>query len=193
MVVPQERRRKAVAPQGRPAARACPAPAGIGAWGQMKGCEMDLKTLKELFRYQSWADAEHWRAFRENPALLVDEEIRKRLNHTVKASEMLCALARGEAPNMAGWKDSESAEALESALQRAGQIMEATLGSVDTEKIVAVPRGPKGPFESPAGVLLLQALMHGQHHRGQNASRMRQLGVTPPMTDLIIWHALGQP
>jgi len=39
-------------------------------------------------------------------------------------------------------------------------------------------------------VLLLQALTHSQHHRGQNASRMRELGVTPPMTDFIIWYAI---
>jgi uncharacterized damage-inducible protein DinB len=54
-------------------------------------------------------------------------------------------------------------------------------------------RGPKGPFEVPAGVLLLQALTHSQHHRGQNVSRMRQLGATPPMTDFVIWYALGRP
>jgi uncharacterized damage-inducible protein DinB len=42
-------------------------------------------------------------------------------------------------------------------------------------------------------VLLLQALMHSQHHRGQNASRMRELGVKPPMTDYVIWYAVGTP
>jgi uncharacterized damage-inducible protein DinB len=41
--------------------------------------------------------------------------------------------------------------------------------------------------------LLLQAITHSQHHRGQNASRMRQLGATPPMTDFVIWYALGRP
>jgi uncharacterized damage-inducible protein DinB len=35
--------------------------------------------------------------------------------------------------------------------------------------------------------------MHSQHHRGQNAARMRQLGITPPMTDFVVWYALGQP
>jgi uncharacterized damage-inducible protein DinB len=69
----------------------------------------------------------------------------------------------------------------------------ATLKSADLDKMIALPRGPKGPFEAPAGVLLLQAITHSQHHRGQNASRMRQLGATPPMTDFVIWHALGRP
>jgi uncharacterized damage-inducible protein DinB len=59
--------------------------------------------------------------------------------------------------------------------------------------MIALPRGPKGPFEAPASVLLLQALLHGQHHRGQNAARMRELGAAPPMTDYVVWYALGRP
>ncbi|MFZ1145566.1 MAG: DinB family protein [Bryobacteraceae bacterium] len=55
--------------------------------------------------------------------------------------------------------------------------------------LIALPRGPKGPLEAPAGVLLMQLLMHSQHHRDQNASRMRALGVEPPMTDFVIWYA----
>jgi uncharacterized damage-inducible protein DinB len=49
------------------------------------------------------------------------------------------------------------------------------------------------PPPAPAGALLLQALLHCQHHRGQNAARMRALGVAPPMTDYLIWNALGRP
>jgi uncharacterized damage-inducible protein DinB len=59
--------------------------------------------------------------------------------------------------------------------------------------MIALPRGPQGPWEAPAGVLLLQAITRSQHHRGQNASRMRQLGAIPPMTDFVIWYALGRP
>ena len=67
------------------------------------------------------------------------------------------------------------------------------IDDIDLQKMIALPRGPQGPWEAPAGMLLLQAITHSQHHRGQNASRMRQLGDTPPMTDFIIWYALGRP
>jgi len=154
---------------------------------------MDAELLKELARHQAWADREHWRVFHENPPLLEDAEIRKRLNHMVMAAGMLRALARGETPDVAGMKDRESVEELAAAMGKANEGLVETLGSADLEKMIALPRGPKGPFEAPAGVLLLQALMHGQHHRGQNASRMRQLGVAPPMTDFVVWYALGRP
>ena len=145
---------------------------------------MNAELLLDLARHQAWADAAHWGALRENPALLEDAEIRKRLNHMVMAMKMLTALARGETPDTAG---------LEAAMRQALADLSAALGSADLQRMIALPRGPKGPFEAPAGVLLLQALLHSQHHRGQNASRMRQLGATPPMTDFIIWYALGRP
>jgi uncharacterized damage-inducible protein DinB len=151
---------------------------------------MDAEFLKDLARHQAWADAQHWKTLHANAPLLVDADIRKRLNHMTMACEMLAALARGELADVAGMKDRESMEELEAAMMKANEGLAATLGSADLDKMIKLPRGPKGPFEAPAGVLLLQALTHSQHHRGQNASRMRELGVTPPMTDFVIWYAL---
>jgi uncharacterized damage-inducible protein DinB len=154
---------------------------------------MHSELLLDLARYQAWADAAHWKALRENATLLEDAEIRKRLNHMVAAMKLLTTLARGETPDLTPAKEIDSIDDLEAAMGKAQTNLTAAIGSVDLDKMIALPRGPKGPFEAPAGVLLLQALMHGQHHRGQNASRMRQLGVNPPMTDFVIWYALGQP
>jgi len=152
---------------------------------------MNLELLKEMARYQVWADGEHWKAIHANAAMVEDAEIRKRLNHMVMAFEMLAALARGETPTP--MKERESLAELETAMGKAHDQLADTLGSVDLERMMTLPRGPRGPFSAPAGVLLAQAVMHSQHHRGQNASRMRELGVTPPMTDYIIWYALGRP
>ena len=149
--------------------------------------------LEDQARYQAWADGEHWKALHENSALAEDAEIRKRLNHMLMAMQMLTALARGETPDPSGWKDIEAAPQLETALRNANAGLLEAIKTVDLEKMIALPRGPRGPWEAPAGVLLLQAITHSQHHRGQNASRMRQLGASPPMTDFVIWYALGQP
>jgi uncharacterized damage-inducible protein DinB len=154
---------------------------------------MNAELFRDLAHHQAWADAAHWKALRETAGLLDDAEIRTRLNHMVKAMSMLTALARGETPDLAAMKEVVPIDELEAAMHRAHADLIAALESVDPDKVIALPRGPKGPFEAPAGVLLLQALMHSQHHRGQNASRMRQLGTTPPMTDFVLWYALGRP
>ncbi len=153
---------------------------------------MDAEMLKDLVRYQLWADQEHWKMLRANPALLEDGDIRKRLNHMVAACEMLTSLARGETPG-APAAERERADELEAAMGGATARLERALASADLDRMIALPRGPKGPFEAPAGVLLLQALLHSQHHRGQNASRMHELGAKPPTTDYVVWFAFGRP
>jgi uncharacterized damage-inducible protein DinB len=39
----------------------------------------------------------------------------------------------------------------------------------------------------------MQAAMHSHYHRGQNATRLRELGGVPPATDFIMWVRNGQP
>ena len=154
---------------------------------------IDAQLLHELARHQAWADAAHWKALRENSTLLEDSEIRKQLNHMLMALHLLTGRAQGGAPDPSTMKAIESADELEAALQKATAQLIENLKTLDLQKPASFPRGPQGPFEAPAGAVLLQAIMHSQHHRAQNASRMRQLGATPPMTDFIIWYALGRP
>jgi len=154
---------------------------------------MNAEFLTDLARHQAWADAEHWKALGENNALWTDAEIHTRLNHMLSAQKMLVARATGQTPDLAAMKQIEPMDDLEPLMRKAHADLAATLASADLDKMIALPRGPSGPFEAPARVLILQALMHSQHHRGQNASRMRQLAIKPPMTDYIVWHALGRP
>jgi len=153
---------------------------------------MNSELLMDLARHQTWADVVHWKLIRENTVLRDDPEIRTRLNHMLAAMQRLTTLARGEMPAMDAPKEIAIDE-LESAMGQAHAELAAALGSIDLDRTIALPRGPRGPFEAPAGVLLLQAITHSQHHRGQNASRMRQLGVAPPMTDFVFWYAIGRP
>ena len=39
------------------------------------------QTLKDLYRHQEWADAEHWQAFEKYPAAFEDKALLKRLHH----------------------------------------------------------------------------------------------------------------
>ncbi len=159
----------------------------------MESISFNPELLRDLARHQAWADAAHWKAFHDNAALLEDEEIQKRLNHMISALRMLTTLARGETPDPAAMKATEPAGRLEAALGQANSGLMQAIDSLDLQHNVSLPRGPNGPWEAPAGVLLLQAIMHSQHHRGQNALRMRQLGASPPMTDFVMWYALGRP
>jgi uncharacterized damage-inducible protein DinB len=154
---------------------------------------MDTELLQDLARHQAWADTAHWKALHDNSTLLEDGEMRERLNHMLSALRILTGLARGETPDPARMKEMVPADQLEAAMGKANSELMDALKKIDLQKVIALPRGPKGPWEAPAGILLLQAITHSQHHRGQNASRMRQLGAAPPMTDFVVWYALGRP
>jgi hypothetical protein len=108
---------------------------------------VDLELLKDLASYQAWADGEHWKVLRGNAKLLEDAEIRKRLTHMVGAYDMLQTLARGETPGAAGMKGPESIEELQPAMERAHQGLTDALESVELERMIALPRGPKGPLK----------------------------------------------
>jgi uncharacterized damage-inducible protein DinB len=44
------------------------------------------------------------------------------------------------------------------------------------------------PYANPLGELLRHVVNHGTYHRGQVATLLRQLGVKPPQTDLILYY-----
>ena len=49
-------------------------------------------------------------------------------------------------------------------------------------------RNTKGePFTNPLGQLLRHVINHSTYHRGQLTTMLRQLGTTPPSTDLIVF------
>lgn len=154
---------------------------------------MDRQLLTDMARHQAWADREHWKVFRANPKLLEDAQIRTRLEHMAGAASMLTGGAMGKPLNFPTSKSSDAQADLESVINKTNEEMMAAVQSVDLDQPIQLPRGPSGPFAAPAGVLLLQAITHSQAHRAQNAARMRDLGVTPPMTDFILWYAVGRP
>ena len=49
------------------------------------------------------------------------------------------------------------------------------------------------PLTITVAEALTQCAMHSHYHRGQNATRLRELGGEPPTTDLIFWQWKGRP
>jgi uncharacterized damage-inducible protein DinB len=155
-----------------------------------------ISYLEELYLHQEWADAEHWRAFESLPHALEDKAIRERLLHIHLVQHAFLWLL---GPRDVGFavKKIEDFPNL-SALKQYGrdglsQMNELVRGFDPTRaEIIEVPW-----FKPPAKITIRQALtqaaMHSHYHRGQNATRLRELGGTPPATDFIVWLHKGQP
>lgn len=153
--------------------------------------------LEELFLHQEWADAEHWHVFESFPRALEDKAIRERLHHIHLVQNAFLWITGPRTEEFAVRKIEDFADMADlknyarQGLGRLNQFVK-SLGPAPAEEVIEVPW-----FRPPARIsirqALMQAAMHSQYHRGQNATRLRELGGTPPTTDFIVWLHKGQP
>jgi uncharacterized damage-inducible protein DinB len=153
--------------------------------------------LDELYAHQEWADAEHWRAFEAHPPALKDKAIRERLHHIhlVQHAFLWITGPQSEPFDSRKLEEFSSIFDLKNYAQEGLQHLNEFVKSLDpthAELIIEIPW-----FRPPAKISIRQALtqaaMHSHYHRGQNATRLRELGSVPPMTDFIAWLHKGQP
>jgi uncharacterized damage-inducible protein DinB len=154
-----------------------------------------LETLKDLFAHQAWADAVHWHVISSHPGALEDPAIRQRLHHIHSVQAAFLSLAKGEKPSR-----SEPGETPIQDVKRGAiafhESAAAWLNAAAPERLTAlidIPWFQDPPCRIPVGAALLQAATHSHYHRGQNATRLRELGKKPPTTDLIVWYWKGRP
>ena len=153
--------------------------------------------LDELYAHQAWADAEHWRAFEAHPAALGDKAIRERLLHIHQVQHAFLWVTGPRTSGFAFKKleDFPSMADLKKyaqlGLEEMNELLKKT-GQDRLEEVVEVPW-----FRPPVRISLRQAMtqaaMHSHYHRGQNATRLRELDGVPPMTDFIVWLRDGKP
>ncbi len=151
-----------------------------------------LRLLRDLFRHEAWADKEHLKAMEANLSLAEDGEIKERLKHLHWVQRFFLGFCGGEKLRVDVALD--SAADFRRAIEEYHAAMARLLEGLNDERLGEVVTFPKPlDFCSTVREALVQAVTHSQHHRGQNARRMRELGVAPPMTDYILWVRQGRP
>ncbi len=152
--------------------------------------------LDELYQHQEWADAKHWCAFEAHSAALADKAIRERVLHIhlVQRAFLWVVGPRTAQFEMLKLEDfATMADLKTNAQQYHLEIAEILKGmsAARMEELVEVPWFKT--LKISVRHALTQCAMHSHYHRGQNATRLRELGGTPPMTDFIVWLRDGQP
>lgn len=154
--------------------------------------------LGDLYGHLPWADAEHWRAIEASSAAREDPAIRARLHHihlvqrafTWIVGDRAQAFEFSKPEDFATFDDLKAfARASHAGLARIlSQASDARL-----DEIVKIEWFKDPPLTITVAEALTQCAMHSQWHRGQNATRLRELGATPPTVDLITWYWRGRP
>jgi uncharacterized damage-inducible protein DinB len=153
--------------------------------------------LNELYAHQAWADAEHWRAFEARPAALADRAIRERLLHIhlVQHGFLWVVGPRTSAFAFKKLEDFASTADFKGYAQHYHAEMDQLLQSITSARLEEMIEVPwfQPPLKISVRHALTQAAMHSHYHRGQNATRLRELGGVPPGTDFIVWLRDRQP
>jgi uncharacterized damage-inducible protein DinB len=153
--------------------------------------------LKELYAHQEWADAEHWRAFEEHPPALADRAIGERLLH-IHLVQRAFLWVTGPRTSEFTFKKLEDFPRMTDLRDYAREYHAEMAGRLKVVTAARLVESIEVPWFKPALKIsvrhaLTQAAMHSHYHRGQNATRLRELGGAPPGTDFIEWLRQGQP
>jgi uncharacterized damage-inducible protein DinB len=151
--------------------------------------------VHDLVKHQSWADAIHWNAFERFPAAINDRIIIDRQFHIhlvqrgfLHAIQELDFQMPAEETKEPGRLKAYAIETYELIWEYFKEVTENML----SEKVI-IPWFKDPELEITRARAIMQMTTHSHYHRGQNATRLRELGGDPPLTDLIIWYWKGEP
>jgi uncharacterized damage-inducible protein DinB len=154
--------------------------------------------LRDFCTHQFWADAEHWRAIEADAAAAADVAIKMRLHHIHQVQRAFVWAVGDRSIDFSITKPDDFASLTDlRAFARGAHegLVHVLAGVADTyiEERIAIPWFRDPPLSITVTEALTQCAMHSHYHRGQNATRLRELGAEPPLTDLIVWYWKGRP
>jgi len=155
-----------------------------------------LEKLGDLFAHQEWADSVHWRSLAEQQNALEDEAIRKRLHHLHSVQRSFLDVWKGTPKKPPSLAEFGSMGAVRQFVRDYYRELKDFLAKADPARLeetlrvpwFADPQRPVRLFET-----MQQVVMHSEHHRAQNATRLRELGGAMPVTDYIVWILDARP
>ncbi len=154
--------------------------------------------LRDFCGHQAWADAEHWRAIEGHAAAAHDEAIKNRLHHIHMVQRAFMWAVGDRAAGLAVTKAEEFGSLAALKAYALGSHVEvdrfvAVVTDARLEERISMPWFTDPPLSITVAEALTQCAMHSHYHRGQNATRLRELGAEPPLTDLIAWYWKKRP
>jgi uncharacterized damage-inducible protein DinB len=144
------------------------------------------ETLRDAFRHNSWATKQLLAACRglSTEQLTLSSigtygSILATFNHIIRAD---VNYVRRFSTNLPSWwetgEESTDLEQLAMRVDETAQLWEQALAApLDAEQVIILD---EGAYEAHAGVIIAQALHHGNAHREQICVILSQLGVQPP-------------
>lgn len=153
--------------------------------------------LHDMLAHREWADATSVAALTAHDRARGDGAVIRRIHHTILVQRRFLALTGGlgdfELPSVDRFSTVADLVTHARATHDAEREFVSGLDESALGEIIEIPFPPPTPLRLARWQALAQSAMHSQHHRAQNATRLRELGGEPPTTDLILWYWLQRP
>ena len=150
-----------------------------------------LNQFRELARYQEWADSQFFKSWKELSQAHDDKEIRLLTDHFTNVQKFFLHLLHEEKVDL---PDRNAAPGvMDELLQRCRQNharLDNYLSVLSSEKLSAtlyIPWFPGGNFKPTVSEVLLQVILHTQHHRAQALRSLAGYGKKSIVVDWISW------
>jgi uncharacterized damage-inducible protein DinB len=162
----------------------------------------DIDSLRELVEHMQWADALVWAAALSNSGAADDLALRGKLFHTHMVQWAFLSVWDDRTLAAPPSESPELPETLKAARDYYSELAAffSALGEDELKRPVALPwaggfarRIGREPATPSLAETILQVVMHSTYHRGQVNTRLRELGIEPPLTDYIAWIWFGRP
>ncbi len=161
-------------------------------------------SARDLFAHMAWADAVVCRAAMASPATAGDAKIAEILQHYTWTQRTYFALwSHADVDFQSFAAEPRDLGSLAASIRKHHAELSKWLAAAEDEQQgqpLVIPwadrleqRLGRPPGPATVGESMVQVVTHSAHHRGQINSRLRELGVEPPLVDFIAWVWFGKP
>ena len=155
-----------------------------------------LDHIRDLYRHQAWADAEHWACILAFEPARVDPALRARLLHIHGAQQLWMARWQGLPWTLPEADQFPEITDILHLAKACGVAFKHHVGALREEDLGRVLQGKRlngDPYTLSFQDSLIHLAHHSDYHRGQNATRMRELGSAMTPTGWFDWVQRDRP
>ncbi len=163
---------------------------------------MDAREFRNLLTHMEWADAHTWRAARAVPAAQTDDRLRWLFHHVHLVQHVYLQAWRGDPFVVTELSSYPDLDAIANWAHPYYPVAAAFGASVDDARLASEQQYPwANLIEAQFKVIrpttmsesAWQVFSHSTYHRGQIATRIREIGGEPPTIDFLAWVWGGRP
>lgn len=163
---------------------------------------MDRGEFRSVLTHMEWADALTWGAVRDLPGAQADERLKWLFHHIHLVQWVYLQAWRGDPFQVTELKTYPDLAAVEAWARPYYPLVTAFAETIDEAKFAQALDFPwSSMIEEKFGKVLpatmsesaWQVFSHTSYHRGQIATRIREIGGEPPLVDFLVWVWGGKP